>query len=130
MSLFADLVEFLSTPHSRIKKFVSCSLEHNARNLLGEASTKQIIHETETVCGVLAHFLWLSIVQGRKSFLYVDNEGTKSMQSSMRAGYHNEEINGCIEAGIGSKVRSRSVNIAYNCLHVRSIMSNINSFVF
>ena len=77
VSLFADLVEFVSTLHSGTKKFFTCSLEHNARNLLGEASKTQIIYETETLCGVLAHFLWLSIVHGRKSFLYVDNEGTK-----------------------------------------------------
>ena len=44
---------------------------------MGERSKKQIIFEAETLCAVLAFSLWSKFFSGKKSFLYVDNEGTK-----------------------------------------------------
>ena len=55
----------------------SRSLGNDGRELLGENSKKQIIFEAETLCAVVAHLLWSEVLQDKKSFLYVDNEGTK-----------------------------------------------------
>ena len=57
--------------------FFSCQLNDEQRSLLGEPSKKQIIFEAETLCAVLAYSLWEEKLNNRKSFLYVDNEGTK-----------------------------------------------------
>ena len=59
------------------KQFFSCELSDAQRQLLGELSKKQIIFEAETVCAVLAHFMWVQSLECTKAFLYVDNEGTK-----------------------------------------------------
>ena len=45
--------------------------------LLGEPNRKQIIFEAESLCAVPAYSLWAEFIVGKKSFLYVDNEGTK-----------------------------------------------------
>ena len=57
--------------------FFSCQLDEEQRSLLGEPYRKQIIFEAETLCAVLAYNLWEESMCNRKSFLYVDNEGTK-----------------------------------------------------
>ena len=57
--------------------FFSCQLDEEQRCLLGEPYRKQIIFEAETLCAVLAYSLWTERLDNRKSFLYVDNEGTK-----------------------------------------------------
>ena len=57
--------------------FFSCQLDEEQRILLGEPNRKQIIFEAETLCAVLAYNLWDEYMNNRKSFLYVDNEGTK-----------------------------------------------------
>ena len=57
--------------------FFSCQLDAGQRALLGEPNRKQIIFEAETLCAVLAYNLWETNMTNRKSFLYVDNEGTK-----------------------------------------------------
>ena len=67
----------ICNPFSRTNCFFSCQLDEEQRNLLGEPSRKQIIFEAETLCAVLAYNLWEDEMNNRKSFLYVDNEGTK-----------------------------------------------------
>eukprot|EP00435_Cladocopium_sp_Y103_P054615 s3212_g17.t2 len=64
-------------PISGRKEFFSCPLDAEKRSLLGEQSKKQIIFEAESLCAVLAYMLWSQSLEHRKSFLYVDNEGTK-----------------------------------------------------
>ena len=59
------------------KKFFSCELTSDQRNLLGEQNKKQIIFEAETLCAILAYALWSECLKDRMGFLYVDNEGTK-----------------------------------------------------
>lgn len=59
------------------KLFFSCQLDEEQRRILGEPSRKQIIFEAESLCAVLAYSLWSDSIAGKKSFLYVDNEGTK-----------------------------------------------------
>eukprot|EP00435_Cladocopium_sp_Y103_P070794 s702_g36.t1 len=64
-------------PSSGRKFFFSCPLDSDKHTILGEQSKKQIIFEAETLCAVLAHMLWAPELEDSKSFLYVDNEGTK-----------------------------------------------------
>ena len=64
-------------PFSGTSCFFSCQLDEEQRSLLGEPSRKQSIFEAETLCAVLAYNLWDEDMNNRKSFLYVDNEGTK-----------------------------------------------------
>eukprot|EP00435_Cladocopium_sp_Y103_P061402 s464_g23.t1 len=59
------------------KQFFSCEVDTEKRDLLGEQSKKQIIFEAETLAAVLAYLLWKPDLDGKKSFLYVDNEGSK-----------------------------------------------------
>ena len=42
-----------------------------------ELAKKQLIFEEETLCALVAYSAWSEYVEGRKCFLYVDNEGTK-----------------------------------------------------
>ena len=67
----------LVDPTDGTKLFFSCRVVQQFRDLLGESSKQQIIFEAETLCAVVAHLLWINALQGKKSFLYVDNEGTK-----------------------------------------------------
>eukprot|EP00435_Cladocopium_sp_Y103_P065000 s975_g26.t1 len=67
----------LVDPETGKKQFFACALDEQKRSLLGEQSKQQIIFEAESLCAVLAHFLWMPDLEDRKSFLYVDNEGTK-----------------------------------------------------
>ena len=67
----------LVDPSTNMKKFFSLPLEQEGRALLGEDSKKQIIFEAETLCAVVAHLLWIKEIEGKKCFIYVDNEGTK-----------------------------------------------------
>ena len=57
--------------------FFSLVLSEQQRAILGEPNRKQIIFEAETLCAVLAYNLWMQLISDRKSFLFVDNEGTK-----------------------------------------------------
>eukprot|EP00435_Cladocopium_sp_Y103_P043234 s526_g12.t1 len=67
----------LVDPATGKKQFFSCALDAEKRLILGEQSKKQIIFEAETLCAVLAYMLWTPDLECGKSFLYVDNEGTK-----------------------------------------------------
>ena len=60
-----------------MRLFFSCELDEEQRSLLGERSKKQIIFEAESLCAVLAYNLWPKFLEGRKCFLYVENEGTE-----------------------------------------------------
>eukprot|EP00435_Cladocopium_sp_Y103_P019915 s2204_g4.t2 len=55
----------------------SLHVDERQRAILGEANEKQIIFEAETFCAVLAYSFWMKSLDRRRSFLYVDNEGTK-----------------------------------------------------
>ena len=62
---------------SDLRLFFSCQLDEEQRRVLGEPNKKQIIFEAESLCAVLAYKLWAEFISDKKSFLYVDNEGTK-----------------------------------------------------
>ena len=62
---------------SDLRLFFSCQLDEEQRRVLGEPNKKQITFEAESLCAVLAYKLWAEFIADKKSFLYVDNEGTK-----------------------------------------------------
>lgn len=58
-------------------EFFSVELSAEQRLALGENHKQQIIFEAETLCGVLAYFIWCERCASVRSCLHVDNEGTK-----------------------------------------------------
>lgn len=58
-------------------QFFSLALDSAAREVLGESSKKQIIFEAETLAALIACLVWSDLMDNKRCFVFVDNEGSK-----------------------------------------------------
>ena len=58
----------LIDPVSGMNNFFSFSLDEPKRHLLGELLRKRFFFDAESFCAVVAHMLWMRVLESRKSF--------------------------------------------------------------